>query len=236
MGWVFLKPIQMNTKKNRDYDLERLRTPLTFLGLLFASAVALAMLEWRVPDEAPVTKGYDPPIILTDEVVFAAIPEKPKVPAPQPKNQKVIDAIILIEDGIEDGTKDPILDFPTLDDPDVIDIPKVPEVVFEPEVIIPDVMPEFPGGEGAMRAYLRDELKYPSMARNINIQGTVWIEFLVNKKGEISEVKLLRGVGGGCDEEALRVVLQMPRWTPGKQHGHAVNVRYQLPISFVLRN
>lgn len=226
----------MNTKKNRDYDLERLRTPLKFLGLLFASAVALAMLEWRVPDERPEPKGYDHPIILTDEVVFTAIPEKPKVTAPQPKNQKVNDVITLIDDGIDDGTKDPFIDFPTIDDPVVTAIEKTPEIVVEPEVIAPNVMPEFPGGEGAMRAYLRDNLQYPAMARNANVNGKVWIEFLVNKKGEISDVKIMRGIGAGCDEEALRVVLQMPQWTPGKQHGHAVNVRYHLPISFVLRN
>lgn len=225
----------MKTKKNRDYDLERLRTPLKFLGLLFASAVALAMLEWRVAEMPLVIADYGHPKQLPDEVVLVAFPEKPKEVPPQRKEQEVIDDIILIDDGIE--RKDvPIIDFPTFDDPVVINIEKVPEVVVEPEVIAPDVMPEFPGGYEAMRAYLRAELEYPAMARNVNIQGKVWIEFLVNKKGEISDVKVVRSIGGGCDEEALRVVLQMPRWTPGKQHGHAVNVRYHLPISFVLRN
>ncbi len=226
----------MNTKKNRDNDLERLRTPLKFLGLLFASAVALAMLEWRVPDRSPESFGYNPhPVILTDEVVFAAIPEQPKVVVPQPKNQEIIDVITIVDDG-PDVIDLPTLQFPTIQDLDVEYIPKKKEVVSEEPVLAPEVYPEFPGGYAAMRIYLNTELQYPAMAREANIQGTVWIEFLVNKKGEISDVKILRGIGVGCEEEALRVVMQMPKWTPGKQHGLPVNVRYQLPVSFVLRN
>lgn len=225
----------MNTKKNRDYDLERLRTPLTFLGLLFACAIALSMLEWRVADIPPETAYYGHPKSLPDEVVLIAYPERPKEVKPRKQEQQVIDIISVIDDADRDD-RDPVFALPIFDEPVVVDIDKMPEIVSEPEVIIPDVLPEFPGGYAAMRAYLNSELRYPSIARSANIQGTVWIEFLVNKKGEISDVKLLRGIGGGCDEEALRVVLQMPQWTPGKQHGLPVNVRYQLPVSFVLRN
>lgn len=223
----------MKTKKNRDYDLERLRTPLTFLGLLFASAVALSMLEWRVPDERPEKKPYERPIILTDEVVQIAIPEKKPKEVKKQTKQEVIDKILLIDDGGDDNV---LLDFPDLADPVPIEIEKEPEIVDETPVIAPDVMPEFPGGYAAMRAYLKSELHYPAMARSATIQGKVWIEFIVNKQGEISDVKVVRGIGGGCDEEALRVVLQMPQWKPGKQHGRPVNVLYHLPVAFILQN
>lgn len=97
-------------------------------------------------------------------------------------------------------------------------------------------MPDFPGGDPALMEYLRQNLRYPTPAQNAGIQGTVWVEFVVGKGGSIEDVHVLRGIGGGCDEEALRVVNQMPDWTPGKQRGFPVKVRFQLPITYTLKN
>lgn len=92
-------------------------------------------------------------------------------------------------------------------------------------------MPEYKD----LPAYLAKAIHYPDMARAANIQGRVIISFVVNEDGSISDAKILRGIGGGCDEEALRVVNAMPHWKPGKQNGQAVKVLFTLPITFVLQ-
>lgn len=93
-------------------------------------------------------------------------------------------------------------------------------------------MPVFPGGETKLLEYISNNIQYPQVARETGIQGRVFIGFVVEPDGSISNVKLLRGIGGGCDEEAIRVVKSMPKWKPGKQHGKVVRVSYQIPISF----
>ena len=97
-----------------------------------------------------------------------------------------------------------------------------------------DQMPEFPGGEKAMMKYLADNIKYPQKAKDNNIAGRVFVGFIVEKDGSISEVKVLRGIGGGCDEEAVRVIKAMPKWTPGKVKGEPVRVSYTIPLNFKL--
>ena len=93
---------------------------------------------------------------------------------------------------------------------------------------------EFPGGPGAWGRYLNKTLKYPSSAQKKNIGGRVFVSFVVNIDGTIQDVQVLKGVGYGCDEEAVRVVKSMPRWNPGKQSGRAVRSRFTQPITFVL--
>ncbi len=96
--------------------------------------------------------------------------------------------------------------------------------------------PRFPGGETARQAFLGNNLVYPEEARLSGIQGTVFISFVVEKDGSISNVEVLRGIGGGCDEEAVRVVEMMPRWEPGKQRGEAVRVQFNMPVRFRLND
>jgi protein TonB len=91
-----------------------------------------------------------------------------------------------------------------------------------------------PSADYDWQAYLGRNLRYPEAAREINIEGKVMVRFVVNEDGSISDVEVLRGIGGGCDEEAKRVVAGMPKWKPGKQEGKAVKVYFMLPISFKL--
>ena len=98
-----------------------------------------------------------------------------------------------------------------------------------------EVMPEFPGGMEAMTKYLSENLKYPEQAKEKNIQGRVLVSFIVEKSGSISNVKVVKGIGGGCDEEALRVIKAMPKWKPGMQNGKKVRVNFAIPISFKLQ-
>ena len=98
-----------------------------------------------------------------------------------------------------------------------------------------DVEPGFPGGEEAFYKYLAENIKYPEQAKKEKIQGKVYISFVIEKDGSIADAKVARGIGGGCDEEALRVVNAMPKWTPGKVRGENVRVSYNLPILFKLQ-
>lgn len=97
-------------------------------------------------------------------------------------------------------------------------------------------MPSFPGGQQALMEYLRDHVRYPAIARENGIQGTVVVQFVVNTDGSIVEVRTVGAKkGGGLEDEALRVVKSMPKWTPGKQNGRSVRVQFSLPIRFKLR-
>ena len=98
-----------------------------------------------------------------------------------------------------------------------------------------EVDPEFPGGIDALYKYLAENITYPQQAKDNGIQGRVYVTFVVEKDGSITGTKVLRGIGGGCDEEALRVVEAMPKWTPGKQLGEPVRVQFNLPIVFKLQ-
>ena len=94
--------------------------------------------------------------------------------------------------------------------------------------------PVYPGGEEALFEYLLSNIQYPVDAKESNIEGTVYVAFVIETDGMVSNVKILRGIGGGCDEEAVRVVKGMPKWAPGKQRGKPVRVLFTLPIKFVL--
>lgn len=97
-----------------------------------------------------------------------------------------------------------------------------------------EVMPEFPGGMQELFSYMGASVKYPESAKVDGVEGKVFVQFVVDTKGKITETKVLRGVSEVLDAEALRVVSEMPDWTPGKQDGKAVNVEMVLPIAYKL--
>ena len=98
-----------------------------------------------------------------------------------------------------------------------------------------EVMPEFPGGEQAMMKFVSENVQYPEEAKEKEISGHVLVGFIVEKDGSVNEVKIVRGIGGGCDEEAVRVVKAMPKWKPGKQDGKTVRVSYTMPFFFKMQ-
>ena len=97
-----------------------------------------------------------------------------------------------------------------------------------------DEYPEFTGGMKAFAKYMERNLRYPSQAQDDGIQGKVFISFVVERDGSITDVKVLRGIGYGCDEEAMKVIKKSPLWKPGKNKGIPVRVRYNMPINFNL--
>ncbi|HEY1008717.1 MAG: TonB family protein [Daejeonella sp.] len=94
--------------------------------------------------------------------------------------------------------------------------------------------PEFPGGQEAFAKYLSRHLRYPGMAAEHGIQGKVLVSFIIERNGELSHIKILRSIGGGCDEEAMRVLAKSPKWAPGLQNNQSVRVAYNIPINFKL--
>jgi protein TonB len=146
----------------------------------------------------------------------------------------IVDDHVTVDDDIvidvEDGQNKELPFYkPVLDD-------EISDSVADPEIfIVAEVMPEFPGGYAALLRYLRNNLRYPELARETGIEGTVHIGFVVASDGSVRNAEVLRGIGGGCDEEALRAVMAMPKWIAGKQRGKAVNVAFNLPVGFKLR-
>ena len=115
--------------------------------------------------------------------------------------------------------------------------PEPPKHVVEETKIftVVEQMPMYPGGDGALMGYLRDNIHYPTVAAENGVQGRVVVGFVIERDGSITDVKILRGVDPSLDREAMRVVKNMPKWTPGKQNGSAVRVKYQVPVSFRLQ-
>jgi protein TonB len=133
-----------------------------------------------------------------------------------------------------------IADVKGTDEENGIDIAELNNMIVEEDTtaapfFIVEQMPEFPGGEGALRKFLANSVKYPVIAQENGIQGKVFVNFVVESTGGISNVKVTRGVDSSLDKEAIRVVRSMPKWIPGKQGGQAVRVSFTVPINFVLQ-
>lgn len=118
----------------------------------------------------------------------------------------------------------------------VVTAPNVDDTEFADSLFtIVEVSPAFPGGETELYKYLLPAIRYPEAARDAGIQGTVFVNFVVEKDGSITNANVLRGIGGGCDEVALNAVRSMPVWTPGEHKGQKVRVRYNLPVKFTIK-
>ena len=97
-----------------------------------------------------------------------------------------------------------------------------------------EVMPSFPGGDDGFYRFISGEIRYPLLAKSAGVEGKVYIQFVITRYGDVALAKVVKGIGYGCDDEALRVVNLMPRWNPGKQNGKPVNVRISVPIVYYL--
>jgi periplasmic protein TonB len=176
-----------------------------------------------------------------------APPPPPPPPPPEVMVQKIVfTAPVVVEDttievqmaSMDDLNKKGNTEAPTEDvQVEVKDEgPKVIETPVQAEIFtVVEEQPSYPGGEEARISYLQQNIKYPEEAKELGIQGKVFVTFVVEVDGGITDVRVLRGIGGGCDEEAIRVVKSMPKWVPGKQRGVPVRVQFNLPIKFTLQ-
>jgi len=222
----------MELKKSDDANLEKKRIPLIIIGILFSTALVLVAFEWKAYEVEISELGmldYD----LIEEEIIPISQQQPPPPPPPPAPTTVIE---IVEDEKEIEEELVIEDMEVTEDTEIEFIEEAVEEVDEEQIFtIVEQMPSFPGGDAALMKYLGSSIKYPAIAKDAGIQGTVFVTFVVDEKGDVKDVKVLRSLGGGTDEEAIRVVRNMPKWTPGKQRGKPVKVQYNLPIRFTLR-
>lgn len=221
----------MELKKNPEADLEKRKGSFLLIGLLTAFALTLVAFEWTTFEKRGEGLGQLNLDLLEEEVIPpSATPPPPPPPPPAPST-----VLEIVEDD-EEVVEEEVVDTEVKENT-VVEAPVRREEEAEEEQIftIVEEQPSFPGGVEEMYKYLGKAVKYPEMAKDAGISGTVYVTFEVDKEGNIKDVKVLRGIGGGCDEEAIRVVKAMPKWKPGKQRGKAVRVQFNLPIKFTLR-
>lgn len=221
----------MELKKNPKYDLEKKKSLFLQLGLVFSLSVVLIAFEWKTYERK--VEGFGPlEVDLAEEEIIPITKEPPPPPPPPPP---VVVELNIVED--DEEIEDEIEIDTEADETTIVEfVEQEEEVIEEIEIFtIVEDMPEFPGGEAALFKYLGKSIKYPQMAKEAGIQGVVYVTFIIGPDGSVSNVEVLRGIKGGCDEEAVRVVKNMPKWKPGKQRGKPVTVQYNLPIRFVLK-
>ncbi|MGB3848804.1 MAG: energy transducer TonB [Tunicatimonas sp.] len=221
----------MEPKKNPSFDQERKRNFHFVIGLILSLATITVAFEWRTRVE-PIDL---PPPVSFEETILPPIPTTVHEP---PKPKLVQPEIIHVPDDEDvDIDVDIIIDVQLTDD----DLDEYLTVVNPPDEPVDDIFitvetqPSFPGGISAFYQYLGESVVYPKQAIRQSVSGKVFVEFVVDKDGSLSQIKVLKGIGAGCDEEALRVIKNSPRWNPGKQRGRAVRVRMVVPISFKLQ-
>lgn len=224
----------MELKKSKEANLNSRSLPLRSAGLFVALAVLLISIEHK-EFEIVYRELADLELEVEEMEIIPITRMKPKPPPPPPPKPTVIE---IVEDEEEIEEEIEIEDEPDEDtEVEIVEDYEEEEVgEVEPEIFtIVEDMPEFPGGQGEMMKYLRKNVKYPPLAKDAGIQGRVFVTFVVGKDGQVTDVKVMKGIGYGCDEEALRVVEKMPAWKPGKQRGKAVKVQFNLPITFRLK-
>lgn len=225
----------MEQKKTRKADLERKRTFFLQIGMIVALASVLFAFEWKSYDKIEIEVGVRDAVEVMEEVILntkqEVKPPPPKPPPPQTTIINIVEDDVEVEDDLE-------IDAEASEDLEIEEF--VPVEIEEEEFVEAEIFtvveqnPSFPGGDAARMKYLGNNIKYPQMARESGIQGVVYVTFVVEPDGSITNVRILRGIGGGCDEESIRVVKSMPRWTPGKQRGKPVRVQFNMPIKFTL--
>ncbi len=227
----------MEERKSKKVDIDSWCGVFFEIGLVIALAVCLMAFEWKTYEKAGKTKTNQTISNFEEEIV--QITKREEAPPP-PKSEvpttliNIVEDNVIIEDDILVNTEaDQSTEVNTYVPPVV---EKEEQTVQEEEIFtIVEEQPEFPGGEEARIKFITENIKYPQIAKENGIEGKVFITFVVEKDGSISNVRLLRDIGGGCGEEAIRVVKAMPKWKPGKQRGQAVRVQFNMPINFVLQ-
>jgi periplasmic protein TonB len=225
----------MEIKKNPKHDIENTKGLYLQIGLVVALAAVLFAFEWKKFDRSD-DSIFDMMEIIIPEEEIEITKQEEKIEQPPPPQ---VPEIEIVEDDVEvdtDLTFDDIEDHKGIDEYYVtrVDVQEEEHVELEIFTIVEE-QPSFPGGEEALMEFLGKNIAYPPMAKESGIQGTVFVTFVVEPDGSVTNVKTLRGIGGGCDEEAIRVVKNMPKWKPGKQRGKPVRVQFNLPIRFILQ-
>lgn len=222
----------MEAKKTESADLLKKTSFFFSIGLLLTLALVFTAFEWKQYDDSLIDlQGKSTNTF--EEMLEVPPTEQPPPPAPiiqQPQIIEVPDEEEIKEDlnlvfdvEVSSETKIEMVIVAPVEKEDVDEIFSVVEVSANPK-----------GGYPAFYKYISEKMKYPAQARRMGVEGKVFIEFVVNRDGSIVDVKAIKGIGAGCDEEAVRVVQSAPAWTPGKQRGKPVRQKMVIPITFKL--
>ncbi|TVR78629.1 MAG: energy transducer TonB [Chitinophagaceae bacterium] len=215
-------------KKYPEANPQIYRTTFTLIGFIFSIGLAIAAFSWTVYDR---TASLDGDIFIPDEFEIEPPQTRQEPPPPPPPPPPEIE---IIEDDVEVEDEPDIFDV-EVEPEEVIEIPEyVEEAPEEDEIFtIVEDMPEFPGGEAALMRYLAS-IPYPPIARENDIEGSVFIRFIIDRDGRVIDAEVVRGADRLLNEAALRHIRNMPNWSPGRQRGQPVRVQYTVPIRFRL--
>ena len=229
----------METKKSTKADLENKKNLFFLIGLVIALGASFLAFEWETKAEKADSLG----VIRTQDVEEEIIPvtrENEVKPPPPPPLPKVVEVLNIVDDNIkiEDELK---IDDSEANKTTIIDVNPIIQAAEEEEEETAEIFyiveepAEFPGGDKALHWYINNSVKYPVIAQENGIQGKVYVKFVVNEQGTVSNAEILRGVDASLDKEALRVINSLPRFKPGKQRGRPVKVYYNALINFQLQ-
>ena len=223
----------MEAKKNPKADLNKKTGLFLNIGLVVSLLLVITAFEWKFYDDGELMDLGQ----VSDEFEdVMEIPPTEQPPPPPPKIQQPEIIEVPDEEEIEEEIEvdlDVEITEETVVEDIVFDEAVEEEVADEIFTIVED-QPQPKGGMAAFYEYIGKKLKYPAQARRMGIEGKVFVEFVVDKDGTITNVKAIKGIGAGCDEEAIRVIQSSPKWNAGKQRGRPVRVRMILPITFKL--
>ncbi|MCX8489877.1 MAG: TonB family protein [Cyclobacteriaceae bacterium] len=228
----------MEAKKNPSKDLRIQRNKFFLLGLIVSISLAITAFEWRTVKQKPIAPNFNS--IESGTLLFSPITtiEPPKVPQPIKKLEPTVQSATPSEfvafandEPVDDQIPLVKTDSEALSSSIFISLDEEVDTVF----VIVEKNPKPVYGFKKFCQQLGKNLKYPIQAKRMGIEGKVFVAFVVNRNGEASDLKILRGIGSGCDEEALRV-LALTKWEPSKQRGKPVRVKMSMQINFLLGN
>lgn len=224
----------LNLNKSEKASLENKKFTFFLMGFIVALSIIYIGFEWK-ENEIVVVAMASTDHLIEDEMDIIQTAEPPPPPPPPPPAEVIVETLIIVEDDVEVAA----IDFSQYDDEVPVVIQAPIEVAIEEEdddviFMVVEKNPEFPGGQAAMMRWISENLRYPVIAQESGIQGRVTLQFVVNTDGSIVDIQVVRGVDPSLDREAVRVVSQMPRWSPGEQRGRPVRVRFTLPVVFRL--
>lgn len=225
----------MEIKKSPKASLEDKKLLFTLMGLVMVLSMLYIGFEWT-ESEVKVYDVVDTGMQAEEEIEIMQTQQE-VTPPPPPPAPDVVEVINIVEDDVIVES----VDIQTEDNKNaevVIAAPvAVAQVEEEDNVIfqVVETQPSFPGGDQALFKFLGENVKYPVIAQENGIQGRVICQFVVNKDGSIVDVEVVRPVDPSLDKEAIRVIKSMPKWSPGKQRGKSVRVKYTLPVNFKLQ-
>ena len=225
----------MEIKKSPNADLESHKAIYVLVGLALALSSMLYAFEYT--SVAEKIEEFSTESVAVEEEIIPITRQDEIKPPPPPvaPQQQISDVLEIVEDDVEIEDEFEVIDVEATENQSIQVVEVEVEEEEAPIFFIVEQMPEFPGGELELRKYIAENVNYPAVARENNIQGRVYVRFVVTTNGSVDQVSVARGVDPLLDAEAIRVVKGLPKWTPGKQRGQAVNVWYTVPINFQLQ-